>query len=302
MSKLKFIDLFAGIGGFHLAMHDLGGFCVFASEKDAFARKTYEENFQGISPHLFVRDDAGNQPLFNKDITAMNEGDIPDFDLLCAGFPCQPFSQAGLKAGFSDSKGRGNLFFDIARIIKAKNPRFIFLENVRGLLSHDNGNTFAVIKKVLEEDLRYRLHVKIVKASDFGLPQNRPRIFIIGVRGDLGVDYEFPEATNKLNFTMSDILGGKCDKDIGFTLRVGGRGSGVGDRRNWDSYMVDGKEVRIGVEQAKMMQGFPSGFTFPVSSTQAMKQLGNSVAVDAIRACAKNLVLLKNEPQLDGDH
>ena len=136
MAKLTFIDLFAGIGGFHLALHNVGAECVFASEWDEAARLTYETNFSKLSPKLF---ENGN---FAGDITAVDKKGIPDFDILCAGFPCQPFSQAGFKKGFADI--RGTLFFDVAEIIRVKRPKAFFLENVRGLYSHDKGRTFDI--------------------------------------------------------------------------------------------------------------------------------------------------------------
>ncbi|MRI62983.1 HpaII family restriction endonuclease [Ornithobacterium rhinotracheale] len=284
--KFKFIDLFAGIGGFHIAMHNIGGECVFASEIDENARKTYIHNFQRISPKLF---ESGN---FNRDIRTINSNEIPDFDLLCAGFPCQPFSQAGLKRGFNDvhESERGNLFFYIAEIIKEKRPKAFFLENVRGLLNHDNGKTFKIIRKILEDELEYSFYYKIVQACDYGLPQLRPRLFIIGFRDESFMkSFSFP-VTTKLKYNMSDVFGGKCDRDIGYTLRVGGRGSKIGDRRNWEFYNVGDEVKRIGVKEGKMLQGFPKEFDFPVSETQAMKQLGNSVAIDAIQAVGKSVV------------
>jgi len=146
--SFTFIDLFAGIGGFHLALHQLNGECVYASEWDSFARKTYEANFKHISPSLFDKN------LFRGDIKLeKNQECIPcDVDILCAGFPCQPFSQAGLKKGFDDS--RGTLFFEIAKIIKEKQPKSFLLENVRHLLKHDNGKTFDVIYNILTKELR----------------------------------------------------------------------------------------------------------------------------------------------------
>ncbi len=281
--KYKFIDLFAGIGGFHLAFHNLGMECVFVSEINDQARKSYEHNFKKISPGLF--EDLG-MPLFNKDITKQDPKEIPDFDVLCAGFPCQPFSNAGFKKGFGDT--RGTLFFDIARIIQEKQPKTFFLENVRGLLNHDEGKTFAVIKRVIEEELGYSFYFKVMKAEDYGLPQRRPRLFMIGFK-DKNQNFDFP-APVPLKMTMSDILGGKAEKEIGFTLRVGGRGSGVKDRRNWDCYVVDGKEVRLTPRQGLTMQGFPEWFELPVSETQAMKQVGNSVAVPAIQATANQIL------------
>lgn len=278
-----FIDLFAGIGGFHLAMHNVGGKCVYVSEWDKYARQTYEKNFSKISPEVF------EDGLFVGDITdPTNKALIPDFDVVCAGFPCQPFSQAGFKRGFEET--RGTLFFDIKEIIKTKKPKAFFLENVRHLLKHNDGETFKVIEKTLRS-LGYTFDYKIVKASDHGLPTHRPRLFMVGFRKDLvpkNFEFKFPNSI-PLKFTMSDVLGGKCNRDMGYTLRVGGRGSGLKDRRNWDSYLVNGKERRLTSREGLKIMGFPEDFVFPVSEAQAMKQLGNSVAVDAIQATAKEM-------------
>ena len=159
-------------------MSKLGGECVFASEIDAHARKTYLHNFDI------------NEKDFNQDITKMNIKKIPEFDVLCAGFPCQPFSQAGKKRGFNDH--RGNLFFNIADILNEKQPNAFFLENVRGIKSHDDGNTFASIKDIIENRLGYSFYSKIIKASDFGLPQLRPRTFMVGFKNDEDKTFEFP--------------------------------------------------------------------------------------------------------------
>jgi len=288
-NKFTFIDLFAGIGGFHIAFHNLGAQCVFASEWDEPARKTYEHNFKKYSPELF---ESGN---FIGDITKVKVKEIPDFDILTGGFPCQPFSNAGFKKGFEDS--RGTLFFDIARIIKQKKPKAFFIENVRHFLNHDNGKTFQRVKDIIENELGYSFYWKIVKASDFGLPQHRARLYMVGFR-DKKIKFEHPEP-KKLKKTMSDIFDGKCEKEIGYTLRVGGRGSAITDRRNWDAYMVDGKVVRLGVEEGKKMMGFPKSYKFPVSDVQAMKQLGNSVAVPAIQAYADQILKLLNQRYAD---
>jgi DNA (cytosine-5)-methyltransferase 1 len=289
-SKFKFIDLFAGIGGFHLAMHRLGGECVFASEVDNFARQTYQHNFKKISPELF---DSG---LFNDDIRNIMPEEIPDFDVLCAGFPCQPFSQAGQKRGFEDNhkSERGNLFFNITEIIEAKKPKAFFLENVTGLIQHDDGKTFKIIRQILEKELGYSFYHQVVKASDYGLPQLRPRVFIIGFRDDGFMSgFTFP-SKKPLKFTMSDVWEGNCDRNIGFTIRIGGRGSEITDRRNWDAYRVDGIVKRLSYSEARKMQGFPDEYEFPVSPTQAIKQLGNSVAVDAVEAVGKNVITYMN--------
>lgn len=284
--ELRFIDLFAGIGGFHLAFESLGAKCVFASEKDIAARKTYEANFSKRSPELFSN---GN---FNDDILTVDPLKIPDFDLLCAGFPCQPFSQAGRKLGFGENhEARGNMFFVLRDIIKARRPKAFFLENVRHLLNHDDKRTFAIIRRILEDELGYDFYPMVVKASDYGLPQHRARVFMIGVDRGLGINekFSFPKPI-PLKYTLSEIFGGKCEKDIGYTLRVGGRGSKFGDRRNWEFYKVDGKIVRLGIAEGKKMMGLPEDFVFPVSDVQAMKQLGNGVAIDAVREVGQALV------------
>lgn len=289
--EYKFIDLFAGIGGFHLAFHKIGAECVFASESDPFARKTYQENFKTLSPSLFDSD-LFEGTRFNDDIKNIDPKNVPDHDILCAGFPCQPFSQAGQKRGFDEDRdSRGNMFFYLSDILKEKRPKAFFLENVRHLVNHDDGRTFNTIKQMLTRDLGYKIYYKIVKASDYGLPQHRPRIFIIGFREEdiYPSEFEFPKKRN-LKFTMSDVWGGECSKEIGFTLRVGGKGSGIDDRRNWDAYLVDGELRRLGVEEGKKMMGIPATYKFPVSKGQAMKQLGNSVAVDAVQAVAKKMI------------
>ena len=281
---ITFIDLFAGIGGFHLAFHNLGAKCVFVSEWDKSARETYQKNFEKIQPDLFAPETIDQ--TFACDITKVLPKSIPDFDIITGGFPCQPFSQAGLKKGFNEA--RGTLFFDIANIIKEKQPSAFFLENVRGLLTHDGGRTFATIRRILTEDLGYSFYYKVIKASDYGVPQHRPRLFMVGFK-DKSIKFEFPEPV-KLAMTMDDVFEGKVNKAIGYTLRVGGRGSGIGDRRNWDTYLVDGEVRRLSPKEGLRMQGFPDDFEFPVSETQAMKQLGNSVAVPAIQATANEIM------------
>ena len=270
-----------------------GAKCVFASEIDKNARITYQENFFKISPNLF------KEGMYNDDILKIKDpvSQIPKFDILCAGFPCQPFNQAGYKKGFSERKDdRGNMFFHICKIIEEKRPKAFFLENVRHILKHDNGRTFSIIKEHLEKRLGYSFDYKVVKASDHGLPQHRARVFMVGFRQDSLYsgshelpEFKFPEPT-ALNMTMSDVWEGECSRKIGFTLRVGGKGSGLNDRRNWDGYLVDGVEKRLTTKEGKIMMGFPDSFTFPVSKTQAMKQLGNSVAVNAVKATAKEIL------------
>jgi DNA (cytosine-5)-methyltransferase 1 len=305
-SSFAFIDLFAGIGGFHWALENLGAQCVFASEFDAAARKTYRLNFSRRSPHLFANKDQ----FFNWDITEVTQpktkpknqealyehirGKIPAFDVLCAGFPCQPFSQAGHKLGFDDE--RGNLFFDIEKILKARRPKAIFLENVRNLLKHDNENTIKVIRRKLKAAGYGDVMEFVVKASDYGVPQHRPRVFIVGFHEEVSAArkiFEKPKAM-ELSQTMSDIFGGEVTnldgnaRLIGYTLRVGGKSSPITDRRNWDGYIVNGELRRLGPREGIKMQGFPKTFAFPkeLSHADKMKQLGNSVAVPAVQAFA----------------
>jgi len=329
----RFIDLFAGMGGFHLALEELGAECVFASENNSYARATYEK--------VFERSPLFSQGLeaFNKDLTDVTRlkisenGDvrkstrlqkrlkeqiknaIRPFDVLCAGFPCQPFSQAGHKKGFVDV--RGNLFFDIERILKVHKPQAIFLENVRNLLKHDNENTIKVIKKRLKAAGYGDVLTPVVWASEHGLPQHRPRVFIIGFRNEKARHFfeaNMPKSRDyftsrnpnapALSFTMAKVLGGEvtmkssdgdgAKRDIGFTLRVGGRMSPISAKQNWDCYWVNGKEVRLLPVHGLMMQGFTKSISdgkdwFPneVSEAQAMKLLGNSVAVPAIRDYAE---------------
>jgi len=190
--KFKFIDLFAGIGGIRMAFQNLKGKCVFSSEWDKYSKMTYEANF-------------GELPF--GDITKPEiKGYIPDnFDVLCAGFPCQSFSIAGRRGGFEDT--RGTLFFDVAKIIKEKQPKAFFLENVKGLRSHDKGKTLSTILNTLRNDLGYYVpEPEIINARDFGVPQNRERILILGFRKDLGIDsFEYPKPDKK-DVILSDIL------------------------------------------------------------------------------------------------
>jgi DNA (cytosine-5)-methyltransferase 1 len=293
-ASFEFIDLFAGIGGFHIALSELGGECVFASEWNPHARQTYEANFRPSHPDLF---DSGR---FAGDLTQITQAEsreasrkqilkaIPKFEVLAGGFPCQPFSHAGYKKGFEDE--RGNLFFDIRNIIDARQPKAVFLENVSHLLKHDNMETFRTIKHIMEYDLGYSFFHKVVKASDYGLPQLRPRLFMIGFRDSRIKEFDFPEPV-PLRLTMSEVFEQPCAREVGFTLRVGGRSSGIDNRHNWDAYRMENGEVRtLTSREGKRMMGFPDKFKFPVSEVQALKQLGNSVAVDAVRIVAGQML------------
>lgn len=318
----KFIDLFAGIGGFRIAMQSLGGTCVFSSEWDKEAQKTYKANF-------------GETPF--GDITLDDtKAYIPaDFDILCAGFPCQAFSIAGRRGGFNDT--RGTLFFDVAEIIKAKMPKAIFLENVKGLRSHDKGRTLETILNVLRNDLGYYVpDPEIVNARNFGVPQNRERLYIIGIRGDLNIsNFEYPSPENQ-SATFRDVkeksvpptkyylstqylqtlINHKArheskgngfgyeiisDDGVANAIVVGGMGRErnlVIDDRITDftpTTHIKGMVNRQGIRKMTprewaRLQGFPESYIIPVADASAYKQFGNSVAVPAIRATAKKLL------------
>lgn len=297
--KFKFIDLFAGIGGIRLGFESVDGECVFSSEWDSHAQKTYSANF-------------GEVPY--GDITKIKAEEIPPFDVLLAGFPCQPFSQAGLKKGFGDI--RGTLFFDIVRIVDHHRPRVVFLENVRNLGTHDKGNTLKVITETLEK-LGYKVFPKVLNAKDFGLPQNRARIYIIGFKDD--VNFEFPVGS-KTKTKLGDILEKNVDPrhTISDKLWAGHqrrkrehieKGNGFGyslfnEESEYTStisarYYKDGSEIlveqkgknprKITPREAARLQGYPESYIIPVSDMQAYKQFGNSVAVPVIKALAKKV-------------
>lgn len=320
--KFKFIDLFAGIGGFRLAMQSLGGKCVFTSEWDKEAQKTYRANFGEVPFGDITKERTKNY--------------IPDgFDVLCAGFPCQAFSIAGKRGGFEDT--RGTLFFDVAEIIKQKRPKAIFLENVKGLRNHDKGKTLATILNVLRNDLGYYVpEPKIINARDYGVPQNRERIYIVGFRNDLGIDsFQYPEPTNK-DVVLEEILE-KNEVSVKYYLsttylstlkahkaRHEGKGNGfgyqiipndgvsnaivcggMGRERNliYDDRLtnfnpvtkISGEVNREGVRKMTprewaRLQGFPDNYIIPVADASAYKQFGNSVAVPAIQATAERII------------
>ncbi len=317
--QFTFIDLFAGVGGFRIAMQNLGGKCVFSSEIDKYEKKTYEHNF-------------GEVPF--GDITKIKETDIPEHDILCAGFPCQAFSIAGKRKGFEEI--RGTLFFDIARIIKEKQPKAFFLENVKGLRNHGKGETLKTILKVLRDDLNYYVpNPEVMNAKDFGVPQNRERIFIVGFRKDQNVKkFKYPEPTDKtktfadikeetkvsVKYYLSDTYQNTlvkhkqrhADKGNGFGYQIINDDQcsnaiivgGMGRERNIviDCRLTDFTPVthikgevnkdywrRMTPREWARLQGFPDNYEIPVSDAQAFKQFGNSVAIPAIQATAKIL-------------
>lgn len=303
-AKYKLIDLFAGIGGTRL------GFCmtgkikvVFSSEIDKFSIKTYKANFGEIP---------------SGDITKIRE--IPEHDILVAGFPCQAFSQAGKKLGFDDT--RGTLFFEIARILKDKKPKAFLLENVKNLKNHDKGKTYQTIIKTLE-DLNYYVISNILKSKDFGVPQNRERIYIVGFNKDTVRNFnnfDFPSPySSKITvgdileknvsdkYTISDKLwNGHKRRKIKHKQKGNGFGYSIFNKNSLYTntisarYYKDGSEIlieqnnknprKLTPREAARLQGFPDEYIIPVSDTQSYKQFGNSVSVPVINAIAKKII------------
>lgn len=312
-SKIKIIDLFAGIGGIRLGFEKASNNidCVFTSEWNKYSVATYAANFDDLMVH--------------GDITQIDEKLIPNHDILLAGFPCQPFSQAGLKKGFSDT--RGTLFFDIERILKAKKPQAFLLENVKQLKGHDKGNTLKTIiehlKKIGYENVQY----EILKAKEFGLPQNRERIYIVGFL-DKNVKFEFPTPTKEPTrvgtileknvdekYTISDKLWeGHQRRKIANKAKGKGFGFGIVNENSEYTntisarYYKDGSEILIEQEgknprkltprEAARLQGFPDTFKIPVSDNQAYQQFGNSVAVNVIEKIAEEMLKHINKAKI----
>jgi DNA (cytosine-5)-methyltransferase 1 len=314
LTKFKFIDLFAGIGGFHLAMHNVGGKCVFASEWDKYARVTYEQNFKKISPELF------KNGKYNWDINDVNPNEIDDFEVLCAGFPCQPFSIAGKREGFNDT--RGTLFFNIEKIISIKKPKVVFLENVKNLVSHDKGKTFNTIIEILEKKLGYKVYWRVLNsATSSNVPQNRERIFIIAfdpIQVRNHGDFRFPDLI-PLKKTIRDVIeNGKQDDNLYYkenhqyfpelkktiiskdtiyqwrrvyvrenksnvcptlTANMGTGGHNV-------PLILDDYGIRkLTPRECLAFQGFPKDFKLPenMANSHCYKQAGNSVVVPLIQ-------------------
>lgn len=321
--KFTFIDLFAGIGGFRIAMQNLGGECVYSSEFDEQAQRTYYANF-------------GEVPFGDITKESIKQYIPKNFDILCAGFPCQAFSLAGKRRGFEET--RGTLFFDVAEILRRHQPKAIFLENVKGLAIHDKGKTLETILNTLDEVGYVVPDPKIVNAMFFGVPQHRERIYIVGFRKDLGIkktDFSYPDqkeitkhfidireekpvpAKYYLSSTyVQTLINHKArhaakgngfgyeiipDDGIANAIVVGGMGRErnlVIDRRQKDltptthikgTVNTDGIRKMTPREWARL-QGFPDNFKIVVADASAYKQFGNSVAVPAIQATAEKLL------------
>lgn len=242
-----------------------------ASDIDSCANETYERNF-GIEPW--------------GDITKVDASSIPRFDILCAGFPCQSFSNVGPGGGLRDP--RGALIYEVFRILKAKKPKAFILENVKGLSAHNGGKTLEYIIGRLKR-AGYRVYHKILETKDFDLPQLRKRLFMVGIDKKYNAVFRFPEAAKQTK-KLGHVMQGKTERDYAFTIRIGGRRSGLHNRFNWDCYVVDGKARYIRVEECLELQGFPRDFFLAGNEDQRFKQVGNSVPVNVVREVGRALV------------
>ena len=310
LTGLKFIDLFAGLGGFRLALESFGAKCVYSNEWDKYAQKVYQMNF-------------GDKP--EGDITLVDENKIPDHDILCAGFPCQAFSISGKQKGFEDS--RGTLFFDVARIVKAKKPKVVFMENVKNFASHDNGNTLKVVQNTMI-DLGYDFYYDILNSLDFGIPQNRERIYMLCFRKDLNIkNFDFPkpfelstfvedlllsdEDVSNLIIDRQDIVlkNTEIKENTSKVIRIGTVGKGGQGERIYSpkgiaitlsahgggvfaktgGYLINGKTRKLHPRECARIMGYPDSYLIHPSSSQAYKQFGNSVVVNVLQYISKNM-------------
>ncbi len=305
-----FIDLFAGLGGFRLALESFGARCVYSSDWDQPAQAVYAMNF-------------GETP--SGDITKIAEAAIPEHDILCAGFPCQAFSISGKRRGFEDS--RGTLFFDVARIVKARRPKVVFLENVKNFARHDEGRTLQVVQTTLQE-LGYSFHYKVLSASQYGVPQKRERIYMVAFRHDSELnEFRFPQAV-PLTTRVQDVLlpddqtteqivqrtdvtmtmplpTGPTDKPVRIgQVNKGGQGErlyspagiaitlsahGGGAFAKTGGYLVNGQLRRLHPRECARLMGFPDSYRYHPTPYQAYKQFGNSVVIDVLQYITKEI-------------
>ncbi|OOB79445.1 MAG: DNA (cytosine-5-)-methyltransferase [Epulopiscium sp. Nuni2H_MBin001] len=304
----KFIDLFAGLGGFRIALESLGAECIYSSEIDTIVAQVYYNNF-------------GDYP--DGDITKVDAKSIPDHDILCAGFPCQAFSISGKKLGFEDS--RGTSFFEVARIVKDKKPSIVFMENVKNFVTHDSGKTLQVVKSIIE-DLGYTFFYKVLNATHYGIPQKRERIYMVCFRKDLGIDnFDFPTPfkldhyvedflmpedaiPSNLYVNRSDIFitdkedntyrnkairlgtvnkGGQGERIYstkGVAITISAQGGGIFAKTG--GYMINGKYRRLHPIECARLMGFPDTYKICGNRNQAYQQFGNSVVIDIIQYIA----------------
>ena len=308
---MTFIDLFAGLGGFRIALESLGAKCVYSNEWDAAAQKVYAANFGDIP---------------EGDITKVDASSIPDHDILCAGFPCQAFSISGKQRGFEDS--RGTLFFDVARIVKEKRPKVVFMENVKNFATHDNGHTLEVVRSTMEE-LGYTFFQKVLNSVDFGIPQKRERIYMVCFRNELNIsDFTYP-APFPLKKHVEDFLledetlvedlyverpdtyfNGREDtsysnKSIRLgTVNKGGQGEriystkgiaitlsayGGGAFAKTGGYLINGRTRRLHPRECARIMGYPDTYQISDNANQAYKQFGNSVVIDVLQLIGQQI-------------
>lgn len=301
----RFIDLFAGLGGFRLALESLGATCVYSNEWDLAVQKVYYDNFGDIP---------------DGDITKVDEKTIPDHEILCAGFPCQAFSISGKQRGFEDS--RGTLFFDVARIVREKKPKIVFMENVKNFATHDGGKTLDVVRGTMEE-LGYTFHQKVLNSVDYGIPQKRERIYMVCFRNDVPTrNFTFPR-TMELTRHVEDYLlqdlsltehlyvnrpdtyykdladdtysnksirlgtvnkGGQGERIYstkGIAITLSAYGGGVFAKTG--GYLVDGRPRRLHPRECARLMGYPDSYKICPKPTQAYQQFGNSVVIDVLQ-------------------
>ena len=303
-----FIDLFAGLGGFRLALESLGAECVYSSEWDEPVRKVYSDNFDEIP---------------DGDITQVDEKNIPDHDILCAGFPSQAFSISGKQNGFEDS--RGTLFFDVARIVKEKQPKVVFMENVKNFASHDGGKTLDVVRATME-NLGYTFFYKVLSAVDFGIPQKRERIYMVCFRNDLNVasfnypkpfelqkhvedfllsdenmvshlyvdrpdtyfndkkDEHYSNKTIRLGIVNKGGQGERIYSTKGIAITLSANGGGVFSKTG--GYLINGRTRKLHPRECARLMGFPDSYIISDSPNQVYKQFGNSVVIDVLQLIA----------------
>lgn len=313
LNNFKYIDLFCGIGGFHIALSSFGAKCVFASDIDKYAQNIYKTNF-GIQPH--------------GDIKKIKCKDIPSHDILCAGFPCQPFSISGHQHGFEDASGNGKLFFEIIRIVRYHKPKLVLLENVRNLEYHNNGQTLKIIKTKLNS-VGYYVFCKTLNASDFGIPQARQRLYIVAFKKSLRIkNFVFPSNTNK-QVSLSDILlddeninenvqitreytidkpeavyksnrlirvgkiglgrqGERIYSPLGHSVTLSSQSGGIGGKTGM--YYVNGNVRKLCSRECARLMGFPDSYILPSNTNTTYAKFGNSVVVDVLQYILKEII------------
>lgn len=305
LKDMTFIDLFAGLGGFRIALESLGARCVYSNEWDKSVQRVYADNFGDIP---------------EGDITKVDEKSIPDHDILCAGFPCQAFSISGKQRGFEDS--RGTLFFDVARIVREKRPKIVFMENVKNFATHDNGHTLEVVRVTMEE-LGYKFYQKVLNSVNYGVPQKRERIYMVCFRNDLNIGtFNYPKPFQLERHVEDFLLNDEClvkdlyvdrpdtyyngvidnkysDKSIrlgivnkggqgeriystkGIAITLSAYGGGVFAKTG--GYLINGKTRRLHPRECARIMGFPDSYKISKSPNQAYKQFGNSVVIDVLQ-------------------